>query len=291
MMQVNSELVDNELKERLLQAINLKLGIGVDALETYFLMCERPDSFAIFIEELIETNFWQRKISSGEIWSGICIELAREIDRFCQDASEPNYHSRRHFKEVCLALTLLLMSQSSSAGEDEADFKWRLTDEDCWVLLLAAIGHDFGHEGRPNRHLGEQEEKACHLLADFLKTRVEISPEQLERLQILIRATEPSLFNELMGRVKHLDSVQDIETMKVLLVEADLFASMLPTYGVRLGKLLAEEFATHDPALAQLIASSEGRKSFLQSHPYVSPNSQRLQFNEVIRSAIIQVQP
>lgn len=275
------------LVDRLAQATSLSLGASAEALSEYFTVCQAPEPFAEFIESLVATPFWKAKRSAGGDIPRLCCALAGAVDAYYDDAPEPAYHSRRHFKEVCLALSLLLKKGIGPSV-------WEMADRDCWILLLAAIGHDFGHEGRPNRVSGELEAKSCELVEAAVvalqKDDTGLVAEDLDTIRTLIRATEPTLYAVLTAAVDAPAELRRIDAMKVLLVEADLFASMLPSYGVVLGKLLGQELAPHAPALAQLVASPAGRKGFLESHPYFSPNSHQLAFNDVIRTAIIQTQ-
>lgn len=279
------------LAHALEQAMSLELGSDAAALETYVAACNTPESFSGFIHGLIHTAFWRAKAPDGGDLPVLCEQLAAVIDEDAAQGAEPAYHSRRHFKEVCLAVSLLLRAGQDLLAVDGAANPWALADKDCWILLLAAIAHDFGHEGRPNRTAGELEEKACDLVARFQQTHPNLDRRVVATVQALIRATEPSLYTALTQVAASHQAVAPLDVMKVLLVEADLFASMLPHYGVGLGALLAQEFEPHAPALAELIASPVGRKGFLEAHPYASPNADRLGFNEVIHSAIICTQP
>lgn len=250
-------------------------------LEKYFVLCDGPESLAGFVEALINTPFWTEKLSHGGNLPEACRQLAASIDAYVGLKTEPAYHSRRHFKEVCLALSLLLQSGRSLAAVGSGASAWSVDDYNCWILLLAAIAHDFGHEGRPNRTQGELEEKACRLAEDVLGASLCLPAGCVQTIKALILATEPSLYTELIKvAVKAGEGIGTDDVMKVLLVEADLLASMLPNYGVALGKLLADEFRPHVPALADLIESVEGRKGFLRAHPSISPNLRYLGFND-----------
>lgn len=263
------------------QAVILSPEPDVAQLEKHFAVCVGPESLAEFIEALVNTPFWTAKRSHDGHLPEACHQLAASIDAYVGFKAEPAYHSRRHFKEVCLALSVLLQSGQSLAAVDSEVAAWSVDDFNCWILLLAAIAHDFGHEGRPNRTHGELEEKACQLAEDYLQAVMILPNGAMEKVQRLVRATEPSLYMELVKMAdnagKHIDT-EDV--MKVLLVEADLLASMLPNYGVVLGKLLAEEFRPQLPDLADLIGSVEGRQAFLRVHPSISPNLHRLGFND-----------
>ena len=55
------------------------------------------------------------------------------------------------------------------------------------------------------------------------------------------------------------------------MVEADLLASTLPSYGKILGSILGKEWANHNPKAAASVASDQGRLKFLQNIRFVSP--------------------
>ena len=265
------------LAQALNAALRFKAGTAPDALETYIAACRTPASFAEFVGALLQTDYWAGRAlpDTAAALKTACLGLAAAIDVAAHGVDEPAYHCRRHFKEVCLGLSLLL----AGAG-------WPISDEDAWILLLAAIGHDYGHEGRPNHRFGELEEKSCGLVADYLQRHPGVDAAAQERVAALIRATEPSLYSAVTGPYAAGADLSTLETMKILLVEADLFASMLPEYGILLGNWLSEEFRAEAPQVAQVIASPAGRLGFLKAHPYVSPNSKALNFGSVIESAV-----
>lgn len=263
------------------QAMILSPQPDVAQLEKQFAVCAGPETLAEFVETLIKTPFWSEKRSHGGVLPEACQQLAGSIDAYVGSKSEPAYHSRRHFKEVCLALSLLLQSGRSLAAVDSGASVWSVDDCNCWILLLAAIAHDFGHEGRPNSAQGELEEKACVLTEEVLEAALCMPASYMNTIKTLILSTEPSFYTELIKMAdKAGEGIGTDDVMKVLLVEADLLASMLPNYGVALGKLLAEEYRTEAPALASLIGSHEGREVFLKTHPSISPNLRYLCLNE-----------
>ncbi len=273
---------DQSLSQSLDEALSFKSGAGAPALESYIAVCRNPaSSMGDFIQALLETAYWRQRALPAPVLSDACLGLARAIDDALAEATEPPYHSRRHFKEVCLGLSLLLSAGTVQMGQAS----WSLSDEDAWIVLLAAIGHDYGHEGRQNRTFGELEEKSCRLTGAFLRD-AGLDDSVIDQVATLIRATEPTLYAALTGPAAHGAKLSAIETMKILLVEADLFASMLPEYGILLGNWLSEEFKAETPGLAQIIASPAGRLKFLSTHPYVSPNSRALNFVSVIESAV-----
>jgi hypothetical protein len=57
----------------------------------------------------------------------------------------------------------------------------------------------------------------------------------------------------------------------MLMVEADLLASVLPKSGKLLGKLLEQEWKSSNPNGAATVASNQGRLQFLKNIRFVSP--------------------
>ena len=72
----------------------------------------------------------------------------------------------------------------------------------------------------------------------------------------------------------------------MLLIEADLFASILPIKGQMLGVRLAEEWKSANPAKAIAVISKQGRVTFLESLRFVSPHSQVLGAEQIRLSSI-----
>lgn len=271
-------LKGEQLRQHLDQALSFEAGVDAPALESYIAACRVDVSLGDFVLAILNTTYWRDRTLPDPALKQACIGLAKEIDASVVGSTEPLYHSRRHFKEVCLALSLLLSAGTSQVG-------WPITDEEAWHLLLAAIGHDYGHEGRPNRSFGELEQKSCCLTGQFMR-QAGMNILVIDRVENLILATEPTLYETLICSVSGGSVTTTLDFMKILLVEADLFASMLPEYGILLSKCLSKEFSVESPLAAQKIASPEGRLGFLKAHPYVSPNSRAINFGSVIELAV-----
>lgn len=86
------------------------------------------------------------------------------------------YHSRQHFCEVMLAAALLCQVHRRSARESQ-------------LVLLAALIHDFDHDGKPSRDFRLERTSLDHA-APFLAS-AGVGPDARGQLAALVLATEP----------------------------------------------------------------------------------------------------
>jgi hypothetical protein len=77
--------------------------------------------------------------------------------------------------------------------------------------------------------------------------------------------------------------------MALLLVEADLMASILPVRGAVLSRNLAIEWNQNYPDMAKLVNSIEGRIGFLERVRFTSPHSQILNISAIQQTHIRQL--
>jgi hypothetical protein len=75
----------------------------------------------------------------------------------------------------------------------------------------------------------------------------------------------------------------------MLMMEADLLASVLPIKGVELGIKLSNEIMPQDMVLANFIKSSEGRLGFLNSVAFLSAQSHLLGLDQILKTAILKI--
>jgi hypothetical protein len=67
----------------------------------------------------------------------------------------------------------------------------------------------------------------------------------------------------------------------MLLVEADLLASVLPMRGRILGELLGQEWESNNPKAAAAVASDQGRFKFLEYIRFISPHAIMLKIEAI----------
>ncbi len=192
------------------------------------------------------------------ILQGAGLALAHQVETDGQSRAvkglELAYHNRDHIRDTLVALNLLLKASPSP-----------LSLEDKQVTIVAMVGHDLGHEGLPNRLPRELEAKSWGLASTLLKP-LALGRQTLKRLQTIILMTDPKDYSRLAARVRH--SVLSIQIG--MAVDADLFASLLPSRGFRLGSRLADEQVHAGVPQAKGFATLKGRAMFLKSAPLLS---------------------
>jgi hypothetical protein len=271
-------------------------GKPLDVLETLFeLSRSYLGGFSAFLEELLRSNFWKGLDYPGNPYPTLCLGLATFIDSYFSNLghSEPAYHSRKHFQDVCLALTALLSQPLASPPKSGSDDPWAISHEDAWVLLFCAVAHDFGHDGSINKVPFELEKSSIEKTRTFLSQNSS-APDLIKGLQTkfesIILATDPSFLNALLA--KFADPTANftrIDCMSMLMVEADLLASVLPIHGKLLGKLLGQEWESSNPKAAASVASDQGRLKFLEYVRFISPHAIMLKIEEIRNQSIEQL--
>ena len=262
-------------------------------LEHYFALCNTDSmSFADLVRALCHTRLWQGFEVLDNPYPKLCQDFADSVEHTTQVMqAEPAYHSRSHFKDVCLALSALASQAHYVAARKEPDQQWHLSPEDWWILFFCAIAHDYGHPGTRNQTPFELEKYAVELTQEFLlRHSYPLSKIKalMADLEPIVLATDPRYFATLSGRFLHqVQPNKRVDVMGLLLVEADLFASALPKRGTYLGGQLAKEWESSDSKLAQIVKSLAGRTQFLEGITFYSPHARRLQI-ETIRLKSIQ---
>jgi hypothetical protein len=252
-------------------------------MEEIFLIGERVTTdFSKFIELLMNTELWKNLDYSNNALKDLCRGLSIQIQNHNQSLDwEPNYHSRSHFKDVCIALSLLIQSQAAFTNSPAAHPALSISAKEAWILLFCAIGHDFGHDGRINTSPFELEKRSISHIKHWLST-TNYSPIEMNGLlgyvEPVVLATDPKNFQTLL--TKKIDQNQT-DLMALLMVEADLMASVLPVRGALLCRNLAMEWKQNYPDMAKSVNSIEGRISFLDRIQFTSPHSQVLNISTI----------
>ena len=274
-------------------------GKPLDSLETLESLFELSHAFSggfqDFIEDLLRSPFWQSQNYPDNPFPTLSIELASLIDShsYATGQPEPSYHSRKHFQDVCLALTALLAQQIAQSPKSENQETWDLSKQDFWILLFCAIAHDFGHDGSINKSPFELEKRS------IANTRLFISESEIEtalknfintQIEPIILATDPSCLKKILTKFQDKScSPTKIDCLCMLMVEADLLASTLPISGKMLGELLAKEWMLTNPAGAVMVASNQGRLRFLEHIRFISPHAKLLNLEAIRKLSIEQI--
>ena len=265
---------------------------SLERMEELFVIADRATTdFSKFIELLMNTELWKRLDYPNNLLKDLCKGLSIHIQNHNQSLNwEPNYHSRSHFKDVCIALSLLIQSQAAIANASAALPALSISSEEAWILLFCAIGHDCGHNGTINTSPFELEKKSISQVHHWLNT-TNYPPTEINALmnyvEPIILATDPKNFQTLL--TKKIDQNHRTDLMALLMVEADLMASILPVRGALLSRNLAMEWNQNYPDMAKLVNSIEGRISFLERVQFTSPHSQVLNISAIQKTHIHQL--
>lgn len=174
--------------------------------------------------------------------------------------SELSYHNRQHVHDVLRALSLLFEAPGTT-----------ITPQDQFILVLAMVAHDLGHQGLPNQFARQLESQSWALAAEALSPFA-LSPGQRRMARTVILCTDPQFYPQL---VRHKRSSRLMQAI-CLAVDADLFASLLPSYGFERGARLGDEQMAVGIAAAKGFQSLAGRAMFLKSVPLLSDAVQDL---------------
>jgi hypothetical protein len=268
-------------------------GKPLDALEALFeLSRSYTEGFREFLEELLRSSFWKSQDYPSNPYPTLCLGLASLIDSYYGNLGhqEPAYHSRKHFQDVCLALTILLSQPLTSPPKSEPDDPWAISHEDAWVLLFCAVAHDFGHDGSTNKAPFELEKSSIEKTRAFLSQNSS-APDLIRSLETkiesIILATDPSFLGTLLAKFSGpIANFTKIDCMSMLMVEADLLASVLPIHGKFLGKLLGQEWESSNPKAAASVSSDQGRLKFLEYVRFISPHAIMLKMEDIRNQSI-----
>jgi hypothetical protein len=235
--------------------------------------------FTCFIDALLDTDLWQGLYFENNPYPKLCHDLSNCIDALNSSFEfEPAYHSRKHFVDVCTGMSALL---SQNIGSDNAKplSLWTVSKEESWLLLFAAIGHDYMHRGRINSVDYENELISLNGLQLFLNKYSDLSPEFKQNLMLklhqLILPTCFDFTHLLYEKINNGIAVH-IDYLAMLLTEADVLASTLPQRGKVLSKRLALEWQDQNKELSNYVASKEGYEKFLQKVQFLSDQSKKL---------------
>ena len=269
-------------------------GKPLDALESLF-ECSQSyqGNFSGFVGELIQVTFWESQNYPNNPYPKICIELAALIDSYNSSPgyAEPAYHSRKHFQDVCLALTALLDQPIKTLQKYDFLDSWDISKEEAWVLLFCAVAHDFGHNGSTNKTPLELEKSSIENTRIFL-SQCTVNPTAIKELlamqiEPIILATDLSILSSLLVNFNGPSAKPNkTDSLCMLMVEADLLASALPMRGEIIGKQLGQEWESSDPNAAALVTSKQGRLNFLKHIRFISPHAMMLKMEDIRKKSI-----
>ena len=252
-------------------------GYSLDSIEDLFQERDEPNvecNFFQFVTELLSKSPWVDLPDESGFYKETCLRLAFDVNDHNQrmGSNEPSYHNRQHFKDVCTSLTLLLNQKVTLVQYLPC---WELRPTDLWILLLCAIGHDYGHDGSVNsspNQLEKQSVERIKILLDSLLQPTINTGNLMATIEPIILSTDPSNLTGLLNKFTGSQiSPNKMDCLCMLLVESDLLASTLPKRGLLLSQQLAREWETTNPKAALVVATPQGRIKFLEYICFVSP--------------------
>jgi hypothetical protein len=102
----------------------------------------------------------------------------------------------------------------------------------------------------------------------------------------VVLSTDPKNFQTLLTKKINQNRT---DLMALLMVEADLMASVLPVRGALLSRNLAMEWKQNYPDIAKSVNSIEGRIGFLERIQFTSPHSHVLNISTIQQTHIHQL--
>jgi hypothetical protein len=192
--------------------------------------------------------------------------------------------------DVCLMLSCLLECESLNQSQ-EISQAWVTTSTEKWQLLLAATAHDLGHPGLINSAPYEIEQRSLDLLKALLlgaDKDLAFIQEILESISSWILATDHGQYKALLERLT-IQPPQHNDCLAMLLVEADLAASVLPFRGQLLAGRLSDEWAGPYPEKSIALRNQVGYLSFLTSLQFVSPQAAYAGIPQILNNSLTQI--
>jgi len=184
--------------------------------------------------------------------------------------SELFYHNRQHVHDVLRAISLFFEVPGTI-----------ITPQDRFILVLAMVAHDLGHQGLPNQFARQLEKQSWALTAEVLSSFA-LNRGQRHMARTVILCTDPQFYPQLVSRDQSSRLMQAIG----LAVDADLFASLLPSYGFERGSRLGDEQMAAGIAAASGFKSLAGRAMFLKSVPLLSKAIQDLGMGRLVAAQL-----
>jgi len=190
----------------------------------------------------------------------------RIIDLLEIDAQqvEHAYHNRHHVCDV-LSAVVLLMQQTA------IDPKLHVRVVDC--LITAALGHDLHHDGRGTMSELDVERRSATAVLEIAQD-AGLPQEDLDLIEGIILATYPPVQLKLRQKLAMTQGPGPDEVLALMFGEADVLASLTPTFGQTLSVALSAEWrkaGLNFPSMPDEIA---GREKFLGCYRLVTPSAQ-----------------
>lgn len=266
-----------------------------DAINTENLFCLtfiKYSTVAEAINALISPIFLSAK-NNHLIPYKVCIEdIANQFEMDGQQKEkqgiEPKYHNRQHTKEVLLSLFLLLSQQKDNCSKADFSLWPPFSPHQKLLLMIAALGHDYLHPGGLNQKDAEFELASATAIKKIL-AKYTLPHEDIQIIVELILGTElkkAKVAHTYLKTCYSKEAIPWINRAQIMLTEADISASALPNYGLKLASKLASEWKWAQIQDSEMLLSLEGRKNFLENILFSSPHAQCLGLDIILKSQL-----
>ena len=142
------------------------------------------------------------------------------------------FHNQHHTREVTAAMIMLLK-------QHRLFMQPQLDAQDICTCLIAAMAHDLGHLGRPNKHPHENEDTALRMLA----RTVSIDKNDFDDIRRIIHATVIKTYP--VAPPRQPAPSEKLQVMIDLLRDADLAPSLATTHAFN--RQMSAALALEDP--------------------------------------------
>lgn len=147
--------------------------VGIDMVAAFAAMSTLPDRTGRVFDALMELL----GVEPADPVAMAGVRLAADIDSGGGGGHPHPYHNTRHFGEVMLCAYFIAQLQ-------------QLPVHATAEVVLAALMHDYGHDGKPNGAVPFRLERQSVVLAGVVTAEVGLTSEQKERLAALVLATD-----------------------------------------------------------------------------------------------------
>lgn len=179
---------------------------------------------------------------------------------------EHAYHNRHHVCDVVSAIVQLL---KQSDIDSESNERW----VDC--VITAALGHDLHHDGRGTILDVDIEQRSSTAVLAIAKD-AGLPAAELALIEGLILATYPPVQLTLRQKLAAPPGPDQDELLALIFGEADVLASLTPTFGLTLSAALSAEWRKAGLIFPSMPDEDAGREKFLGCYRLLTPSAKRL---------------
>jgi len=203
----------------------------------------------------------------GRSPDGVFAEVNRKIiDLLEADAkqAEHAYHNRHHVRDVVCAVVLLLLQGEPAVTPHVVD-----------CMITAALGHDLHHDGLGTMSQRDVERRSATAVLAIAKD-AGLPQADMGFIEGLILATYPPIQRRLREKLAQGQGTDPEDMMALVFGEADVLASLTPTFGKILSISLSAEWRKAGLIFPSMPDDDAGRALFLGLYRHLTPSARRL---------------